>query len=41
MKFSMKNALDVDLIQLEKEILIMESYDIYIEDTGENYLLIV
>ena len=36
-----ENSPNVDLIQLEKEIQIKESYDIYIEDVNENYLLIV
>lgn len=36
-----ENSSDVDLIQIEKEILIKESYDVYIEDVNENYLLIV
>lgn len=36
-----ENSSDVDLIQVEKEILIKESYDVYIEDVNENYLLIV
>ena len=36
-----ENSPIVDLIQLEKEIQIKESYDIYIEDVNENYLLIV
>ena len=36
-----ENSPDVDLIQLEKEIQIRESYDVYIEDVNENYVLIV
>ena len=36
-----ENSPNVDLIQQEKEILIKESYDIYIEDLNENYVLIV
>ena len=36
-----ENSPNVDLIQQEKEILIKESYDIYIEDLNENYILIV
>ena len=36
-----ENSPDVDLIQLEKEIQIKESYDIYIEDVNENYVLMV
>ena len=36
-----ENSLDVDLIQLEKEIQIKENYDIYIEDVNENYVLMV
>ncbi|WP_305514177.1 MULTISPECIES: hypothetical protein [unclassified Methanobrevibacter] len=36
-----ENSPDVDLIQLEKEIRIKESYDVYIEDVNENYVLIV
>ena len=36
-----ENASDVDLIELEKEIMIKESYDIYIDDACENYVLMV
>ena len=36
-----ENSPDVDLIQQEKESLIKEGYDIYIEDVNENYVLIV
>ena len=36
-----ENSPDVDLIQLEKEIRTKERYDVYIEDVGENYVLIV
>ena len=36
-----ENSPDVDLIQLEKEIQIIENYDIYIEEINENYVLIV
>ena len=36
-----ENSPDVDLIQLEKEIQIIENYNIYIEEINENYVLIV
>lgn len=36
-----ENSPDVDLIQLENEILMNEDYGIYIEETNENYILLV
>ena len=36
-----ENEADVDLIKLEKEILMKENYNIYTEDLTENYVVII
>lgn len=36
-----ENSPDVDLIELENEILMNEGYGIYIEETNDNYVLLV